>query len=172
MSIQTELTRLTNAKSAIKAAIEGKGVTVPDATLLDGMAALIESIEAGGGGAVYTFGTFSLSSDTATKDYVLEHGLGVIPQIFILFPKRPSSIDYCFLGVTLWSEGIRQAGYTASKYAVLYANRGVSYRTRASMAFNQSITIDESNITLPDLDLSIMRSGLEHHWIAIGGISV
>ena len=48
MSIQTELTRLTNAKAAIKTAIEGKGVTVPDTTLLDGMAALIESIEAGG----------------------------------------------------------------------------------------------------------------------------
>ena len=49
MSIQTELTRITNAKSAIKTAIEGKGVTVPDGTLLDGMATLIESIEAGGG---------------------------------------------------------------------------------------------------------------------------
>ena len=56
MSIQTELTRITNAKSAIKAAIEGKGVTVPDGTLLDGMAALIESIEAGGGGGTgYNF---------------------------------------------------------------------------------------------------------------------
>ena len=51
MSIQTELTRLTNAKAAIKTAIEGKGVTVPETTLLDGMAGLIESIEAGGGGA-------------------------------------------------------------------------------------------------------------------------
>lgn len=49
MSIQTELTRITNAKAAIKAAIDGKGVTVPDGTLLDGMAALIEAIEAGGG---------------------------------------------------------------------------------------------------------------------------
>ena len=48
MSVQNEITRLENAKTAIKAAIEGKGVTVPDATLLDGMAALIESIEAGG----------------------------------------------------------------------------------------------------------------------------
>ena len=57
MSIQTELTRITNAKAAIKAAIEGKGVTVPDATLLDGMAALIESIAAGGGG-----GSFDLSN--------------------------------------------------------------------------------------------------------------
>ena len=51
MSIQTELTRLTNAKAAIQTAIEGKGVTVPSGTLLDGMASLIESIEAGGGGA-------------------------------------------------------------------------------------------------------------------------
>lgn len=51
MSIQTELTRITNAKAAIKTAIEGKGVTVPAATLLDGMASLIESIEAGGGGS-------------------------------------------------------------------------------------------------------------------------
>ena len=47
MSIQTELTRITNAKAAVKAAIEGKGVTVPDGTLLDGMASLIESIESG-----------------------------------------------------------------------------------------------------------------------------
>ena len=51
MSIQTELSRLTNAKAAIQAAIEGKGVTVPDGTLLDGMAALIDSIETGGGGS-------------------------------------------------------------------------------------------------------------------------
>lgn len=49
MSIQTELTRITNAKATIKTAVEGKGVTVPDGTLLDGMAALIDSIEAGGG---------------------------------------------------------------------------------------------------------------------------
>ena len=55
MSIQTELTRLTNAKAAIQTAIEGKGVTVPSGTLLDGMAALIEAIEAGGGG----YGPFS-----------------------------------------------------------------------------------------------------------------
>ena len=43
MSIQTELTRLTTAKAAIRTAIEGKGVTVPSGTLLDGMAALIEA---------------------------------------------------------------------------------------------------------------------------------
>ena len=43
-----EAVRLANAKTAIATAIEGKGVTVPDGTLLDGMAPLIESIETGG----------------------------------------------------------------------------------------------------------------------------
>ncbi len=47
MSVQSEITRLETAKAAIKTAIEGKGVTVPDATMLDGMSELIDAIEAG-----------------------------------------------------------------------------------------------------------------------------
>lgn len=49
MSIASELTRLQNAKNAITSAITEKGVTVPVGTKLDGMAALIGQIEAGGG---------------------------------------------------------------------------------------------------------------------------
>lgn len=45
MSIQTQIDRLTWAKTDIAAAIADKGVTVPDGTLLDGMAALIASIQ-------------------------------------------------------------------------------------------------------------------------------
>ena len=67
MSIQTELTRLTNAKAAIKMAIEGKGVTVPSGTLLDGMASLIESIEAGGDSSIITGSVMQ----TANKDELL-----------------------------------------------------------------------------------------------------
>lgn len=75
MSIQSELTRLTNAKAAIKTAIEGKGVTVPDTTLLDGMAALIESIEAGGSLDFSPFnevvwGNFVPSEDTSEINLV------------------------------------------------------------------------------------------------------
>ena len=78
MSIQTELTRITNAKAAIKTAIEGKGVTVPDGTLLDGMASLIESIEAGGGGgSKISTGTYTSTVDTA--HITVPHMLGVIP---------------------------------------------------------------------------------------------
>ena len=90
MSIQTELTRLTNAKAAIKAAIEGKGVTVPDGTLLDGMAALIESIEAGGGGGSGNFatGTFTPETDiscSAQHPFVVQHNLGRIPKAFFMY---------------------------------------------------------------------------------------
>ena len=84
MSIQTELTRITNAKAAIKTAIEGKGVTVPDGTLLDGMASLIESIEAGGGGSGnFATGTFT-TTDDITSNVVINHNLGVKPKFIIV----------------------------------------------------------------------------------------
>ena len=87
MSIQTELTRITNAKAAIKAAIEGKGVTVPDGTLLDGMASLIESIEAGGSS---NFATDNFTPETdiscsAQNPFVVQHNLGRIPKAFFMY---------------------------------------------------------------------------------------
>ena len=84
MSIQTELTRITNAKAAIKTAIEGKGVTVPSGTLLDGMASLIESIEAGGGGSSnLATGTFT-TTDDIKSNVVINHNLGVKPKFIIV----------------------------------------------------------------------------------------
>ena len=91
MSIQTELTRITNAKSAIKTAIEGKGVTVPDGTMLDGMAALIEGIEAGGGADISPWSdliTFSITPAgdlTGKIDFTsFIPGRTTLPRIFIL----------------------------------------------------------------------------------------
>ena len=86
MSIQTELTRIINAKATIKTAIEGKGVTVPDGTLLDGMASLIASIEAGGGGGIRaTYGTVVPTSFSSMNFVAIEHGLGVRPSFVISF---------------------------------------------------------------------------------------
>lgn len=72
MSVQTQIDRLASAKAAIKTAIEGKGVTVPDGTLLDGMASMIESIEAGGGegnlfGTYFETGSIIPASDITTN---------------------------------------------------------------------------------------------------------
>lgn len=93
MSIQTELTRITNAKAAIKTAIEGKGVTVPDATLLDGMASLIESIEAGGGGEAVVLGEITITSN---EDVTLTDAIPVrsqAPKAFFWFEKGLSFND-------------------------------------------------------------------------------
>lgn len=49
MSIATEISRLQSAKADIKTAIEGKGVTVPSSTKLDGYASLIDMIQGGDG---------------------------------------------------------------------------------------------------------------------------
>lgn len=66
--------------ASIVAAVEGKGVTVPDGTLLDGMAALIESIEAGGGAKIAT-GSFTPTADC--NYYEITHNLGEKPTLAI-----------------------------------------------------------------------------------------
>ena len=51
MSIQTQIDRISESVSAALIALREKGVTVPDGTKVDGLAALISAIESGGGGA-------------------------------------------------------------------------------------------------------------------------
>lgn len=90
MSIQTELTRLTNAKAAIKTAIEGKGVTVPDTTLLDSMAALIESIEAGGLPGFYT-GTITGTGEEGAVTIENAFTAGEAPRVIILYEEHAAN---------------------------------------------------------------------------------
>lgn len=87
MSIATEITRLQNAKSAIKTSIEGKGVTVPSSTTLDGYSTLIDSISSGSSAwtklgekdittaststSNSSVGTISCGSAAATKDKII-----------------------------------------------------------------------------------------------------
>ena len=174
MSIQTELSRIINAKAAIKAAIEGKGVTVPDATLLDGMASLIESIEAGGGGSgiVYTSGTLVFSSNTTCDGYVITHDLGTIPQIFIISIQYSTRGDYGLMHHFVISEGLRNMGYSADKYCYSFFNQGVGSNKRQSVTPNQKYTIDENTITIRGTNNGVFLSGMHYIWQAIGGIAV
>ena len=82
MSVQTEIDRIKNAKTAISTAIASKGVNGPDGTKLDGMAPLINSIETGGGDVTPP----TTPTDGKTRVYIhLEYGrtspmLGVCPN--------------------------------------------------------------------------------------------
>lgn len=82
MSVNSEIERLQNAKSALKTSIEGKGVSVPAATKLDGYSALVDSIETGGGSAPYivnplngaSFGSETLANSSITHQYQVSSG--------------------------------------------------------------------------------------------------
>ena len=123
MSIQTELTRLTNAKAAIQTAIEGKGVTVPSGTLLDGMAALIESIEAGSTSNNIVVGSFTLSESLTTSSPL---------YIDVTFPKDELPLMYLAYEDTsnvLRSDTSHTASRLRSVIAIREKNSSTDYRT-------------------------------------------
>lgn len=137
MSIQTELTRITNAKAAIKTAIEGKGVTVPDGTLLDGMATLIESIEVGGGGGGFeniktATGSFTPASLTicpsqkySTNDaFTIEHNAGFVPRAVIAYTGKCTRSNLTLYAAVV-NGPFNQYGYSVSASAVYqyYSNQ-------------------------------------------------
>ena len=162
MSIQTELTRITNAKASIVAAVEGKGVTVPDGTLLDGMAALIESIEAGGGGVIT--GTFTVAKDSTSNelDY-LPQSVEEWPSWLIIIAEKDTETEYfSFKGV--WATRIvysnvkqKHGSFSYSYSAIVYGyNEGTSkYYTpnvhSAEVLFASTITCNPARANTPFL---------------------
>ena len=128
MSIQTELTRIINAKAAIKTAIEGKGVTVPDGTLLDGMAALIESIEAGGGGSLQGFKFMATGTITPAADISSDYTVNVGGK-FTMEDSR-------YTVICLFPENIRSFVTTSTIIFVISGNIKLNYSGGATSYFN------------------------------------
>lgn len=173
MSIQTELTRIKNAKAAIKAAIEGKGVTVPDGTLLDGMAALVESIEAGGGsgGAQLAYGTFTPAADT--YDYVVTHNLGVMPDFIVVWSsdaRTPSTYKGVLaiaasakiMGNGQWYVRCRNSSYH------YFAN---TYDITTEYSNSALFNVNETSFTVfPSRSLNYASAGVTYGYVVIKGI--
>lgn len=129
MSIQTDLTRIKNAKAAIKAAIEGKGVSVPDGTLLDGMASLIEGIEAGGGSGIELPTGYQLTSGTYTPN---SEGVDVVHYI-----KIASSCPYnkpCRMFCIYRVDGFDASGSGSARYLTLYVGAYAEDRATSGAA--------------------------------------
>ena len=178
MSIQTDLTRIKNAKAAIKAAIEGKGVTVPDATLLDGMAALIEAIEAGGGGGSgtgsgYATGTYTVASDITigtdiSKALKIDTGLSEV-KIFAFSKNFKVSYhsNYELLsGIWVYNNG--------DYYGIRYHKDSSSNSARYALNLNNQYTGDgfynEGNGVMSIKGVTTATqifAGTEYLWLAI-----
>ena len=168
MSIQTELTRITNAKAAIKAAIEGKGVTVPDATLLDGMAALIESIEAGGGGFQVALGTFTPAKTIALNSLPplsIEHNAGFTPDAFIFYKADTGTHGMIAISAKydiLWGNGDTSGNHC---YVMAKGSSSMGEGPLAHYPPTGNIVYLRSSVSSHKI-----TAGQEYRWIAIGGI--
>ena len=177
MSIQTELTRITNAKAAIKTAIEGKGVTVPEATLLDGMAALIESIGAGGGSGNFATGTFT-TTDDITSNVVINHNLGVKPKFIIVLctdysaynSSHPKMLSFYYL--YQYSSTHYGHKYQASDSSEASYNSGtISTSGNGDKGAWYRVNVDETTFTLKQAKISStygIGASLGFFWIAYG----
>lgn len=175
MSTQTELTRITNAKAAVKAAIEGKGVTVPDGTLLDGMAPLIESIEAGGGN--FATGTFT-TTDDITSNVVINHNLGVKPKFIIVLCAETGTytasarnwLSFYYIyqySSTQYGHKYQSPSNSTAEYLSGYISGSENYDKGAWYRVN----VDETTFTLKQAKISSkygIGASLSFFWIACG----
>ena len=136
MSIQTDLTRIKNAKAAIQTAIEGKGVTVPSGTLLDGMAALIASIEAGGGGNIVA-GSFTPTSNMNT--FKVNHNFNTKDICFVVFMSDNKAYV---------ARGVLYSSFTDGGNSWIVYNKENSYFTSIfGNTSNPTITTESVDLT-------------------------
>lgn len=134
MSIATEITRLQTAKADLKTAIEGKGVTVPSATKIDGYADLVDAIQTGGGGTDNlaerlnnTLLEYYSEDVTKTSDYSF-YGDGANKLKTLHLPN----CTVIGANLCLWNSGIETARFP--KATSIGGNGAFSHASKLSVA--------------------------------------
>ena len=189
MSIHSEIDRITNAKATIQTAIESKGVTVPSGTLLDGMASLIESIEAGGGDFsalpqkidTVLSGSVTPASDAEffnIRDFGNRISMNYLPRIFIMFRKTPaSSTSYasCLFALYMSDDPLTEnttgygghalhIGSGANIYAMFNTSEYILSGLKSALQFN--VNGCYVSATSPYGTLKF-QGGVTHYWVAL-----
>ena len=180
MSVQTEITRIESAKTAIATAIEGKGVTVPEGTKLDGLAALVEAISAGGGMNFVT-GTFT-TTDDITSNIVITHDLGVKPQLFFVACSQNTKQAYSGSSPEVMVFAYFIIGNDKTRYLCRYQKVGnpasgfntdqVSSSGTGTTGLWYRFNIDETTVTLKQSTINStygIGASMDFFWIAYGG---
>lgn len=121
MSIQTQIGRLTDAKAALKTAIEQKGVAVPEGAPLEQYAPLVEQIADGGNG---------YSVETVSAE---EQNTWTIPEgkCYYILPDGQATIDLYNRAGTSSSVVYAASGLEIKNFGEFYT---VSYTRSASDA--------------------------------------
>lgn len=187
MSVQNQIDRLASAKAAIKTAIEGKGVTVPDTTLLDGFAELIEAIQAGTG-IIIEKGTITHASDLPSIEICLDSSKwnGTIPQYVTCLEHRTESVTITSgkgLVAYFWERvsepeevnigGTIYLSHEANITSIGYQNSNLKI---PNFLYHQHFYTNKHLIDTGDIKDILMNNwqmilpaGVTFEWLAIGG---
>ena len=146
--------------ASIVAAIEGKGVTVPDGTLLDGMAALIESIQTGGGSATSITGTITLNGAWENVNLLTYEELTnvfgeTLPTLFVAIYRTTNAKSHT--NGCLWVSNQDNAVY-------LYRNLGTSGFANAVALSTSTPTITKTQGLIIPWYNSYYFKGGEHYY--------
>ena len=151
-----EAVRLANAKTALATAIEGKGVTVPEGTKLDGMAALVEAISAGletpyeiESGTI----TFAASHKPHDTPLVINHNLGVTPQLFIAINSQPGFYPKYHIAYVLKASGNNIC--RISKYGILIYSTKAGSDTPGTSYSSDCVALSDTDITISSTDANL-----------------
>ena len=174
MSISSEITRISNAKTAIAESIANKGVTVPSGTKIDGMATLIDSIQTGGAAVqpskaltVTSNGTTTITPDAPYEaikqvDLTVNVASGGDGGYNVTFPASSGNysnwnkFDTCYL---IKADGTRVnfmdynvvAGKTISNVTLMCAGNNTYYGMSGSLSEGRMIMCNFEGGVEPDL---------------------
>lgn len=157
--------------ASIVAAIEGKGVTVPDGTLLDGMAALIESIEAGGSKNQLVYGTYTPASDqTAAYGGSFSAEFGFVPDVFVMCQSDALADPAKNSAAIIISRPCAYNNKSRPSYfrSIVSASTGSSQMgTSNHRYYGTNNIMTETKVDFFGPSGSLLVGGVEYFWIAV-----
>ena len=174
-NLEPKINRIATAVTSALSALTAKGVTVPEGANVESLAALIESIEAGGGGGKeYKIVSGYLSSTITDTDgsFTLAHNLGCTPILFMMMRPMTFSFNDGQIGCVLYGNSDVDesllpafAGSMNKKIQVIarydYNNIVVVYVTG---------TVDNNSISFSQVKNGRFTSKVtgEYLWFAVG----
>lgn len=192
MSVQTEIDRISGNVSAALAAIAEKGVTVPDGSTSDALAELIASIQAGGGGIIFSTGIFTPAEDATSC--TIQHGLGVVPDIVAYWTQESTTLAYTMIFGVNAVRGIMDASgnegaqppasaaqYTTSEIGAYFwapNSTGKTFKcfldelgkTDKYMPYCAPHSANTETFKIGIGKMYYARSAITYRWIAISGV--
>ena len=179
-NLETKIDRIATAVTSALSALTAKGVTVPDGANVESLAALIESIEAGGGGGNnVAYGTI-IPEDMKAATLVIEHGLGVVPKfVFICAAEndngvystsKPNGQSFIYAFSPKMTNGIQwyYSRYLHASSSMTNYNEG-SIGESISSGFSYYIAINDTSIIWANRNTSYGFGNLQSpfFWIAM-----